>query len=191
MMALTSTLWTINGLATELGISSRVLGRRLWDLPPDQVEHQAGRQVKFWRLARVLKHLKAADRTIVGHCGATADPERVRLLRARARRAEFEVAALQRDLLPSDEVVEAWQQLVAAFRARCLVIPSKLAPQLAATNDRGAVQAVLTAAVREALRELSQFDLPRDCPARPRREPPAGSNGKGRGQRRARAIPVH
>ena len=186
MMALTTQLWTLNAISVELGISSRVLGRRLSDLTPDQVDQQAGRQVKSWRLARVLRHLKAADR-IVGPCGATADPERARLLLARARRAELEVAALQRDLLPSDEVVEAWQQLVAAFRARCLAIPSKLAPQLAATNDRGAVQAVLTAAVREALQELSRFDLPRDRPARPRGEPPAGSNGKSRPRR----APVH
>jgi hypothetical protein len=61
MMALTTQLWTINALATELGISSRVLGRRLSDLRPDQVEQQEGRQVKRWRLARVLKHLKAAS----------------------------------------------------------------------------------------------------------------------------------
>ena len=42
MMALTTQLWTINALATELGISSRVLGKRLSDLAPDQVEQQAG-----------------------------------------------------------------------------------------------------------------------------------------------------
>ena len=65
-MALTTVLWTINGLATELGISHRVLGRRLSNLAPDEVEQQAGRQVKRWRLARVLKHLKAADRTSAG-----------------------------------------------------------------------------------------------------------------------------
>ena len=88
MMALTTQLWTINALATDLGISSRVLGRRLSDLRPDEVEQQAGRQVKSWRLARVLKHLKVADRTIVGPCGATADAERARLARARARKAE-------------------------------------------------------------------------------------------------------
>ena len=114
MMALTTQLWTLNALSVELGISSRVLGRRLSDLAPDQVEQQAGRQVKSWRLARALKHLKAADRTVGP---ATADPERARLVRARARRAELEADALERSLLPFDEVVQAWQQLVAAFRA--------------------------------------------------------------------------
>ena len=184
MMALTTQLWTINALSVELGISSRVLGRRLSDLAPDDVELQDGRQVKRWRLARALKHLRA-DRAIVGP--ATADPERARLARARARKAELEVASLERSLLPFDEVVEAWQQLVAAFRAKCLALPSKMAPRLVMSETR-IIQAALTAAVREALEELSRFDLPRD---RPGREPPAGSNGKSRGQRRARATPVH
>ena len=125
MMALTTQLWTINALSVEFGISSRVLGRRLSDLPPDQVEHQAGRQVKRWRLARVLRHLKAANRTSAGSNGATADPKRVRLARARARKAELEMAALERSLLPFDEVVGAWQQLVTAFRAKCLALPSR------------------------------------------------------------------
>ena len=45
--------------------------------------------------------------------------ERMRLLMAQAEHKELEVAALQRSLLPFDEVVAAWEQLVAAFRARC------------------------------------------------------------------------
>jgi hypothetical protein len=40
-LALTTQLWTINALATELGISHRVLGRRLSNLAPDEVEQQA------------------------------------------------------------------------------------------------------------------------------------------------------
>lgn len=186
-MALTTQLWTINALSVELGISSRVLGRRLSDLAPDQVEQQAGRQVKRWRLARILRHLKAADRTTAGSSGEKADTERVRLARARARKAELEIATLERSLLPFDQVVQAWQQLVAAFRARCLALPSKLAPRLTVMNARTEIQAALTAAVREALEELARFDLPRDRPGR-RGEPPAGPNGKSRGQRRA---PVH
>lgn len=112
--------------------------------------------------------------------------ERARLTRAQARTAEIELAALERTLLPFDQVVEAWQQLVAAFRAKCLALPSKMAPRLAMTSTRE-IQAELTAGVREALQELSQFDLPRDRPGS-RGEPPAGANGK---SRRARAIPVH
>jgi hypothetical protein len=107
---------------------------------------------------------------------------------ALSRKLEYEKACGR--LLPADEVVQAWQQLVAAFRARCLALPTKLAPQLAVMNERREIQAALTAAVREALEELSRFDLPHDRPGRPRGEAPAGANGKSR-PRRARAIPVH
>lgn len=132
--------------------------------------------------------------------------ERMRLLTARAEHKELEVAALHQSLLPFDEVVAAWEQLVAAFRARCLALPSKLAPRLAVIHERRKIQDALTSEIREALQELARFDLAGRGPARgaqgrPGREPPAGANGKsvGRpklavkpgGQRRARTVPVH
>ena len=132
--------------------------------------------------------------------------ERARLTRAQAEHKELEVAALHRSLLPFDEVVAAWEQLVAAFRAKCLALPSKLAPRLAVIHERRKIQDALTAEIREALQELSRFDLAgkpaaRGAQGRPGREAPAGANGKsvGRpklalkpgGQRRARTVPVH
>jgi phage terminase Nu1 subunit (DNA packaging protein) len=79
--------------------------------------------------------------------------ERMRLLTAQAEHKELEVAELQRSLLPSDDVMGAWEQLVAAFRARCLAIPARMAPRLAAMNERERIQDALTAEVREALQE--------------------------------------
>ena len=114
--------------------------------------------------------------------------ERVRLVAAQADHEELKVAELQRSLLPSDAVLDAWEEVRAGFRTRSLAIPSKLAPRLAVIHERQEIQAILTAEVRAALTELSQFDLPRDRPARPRGKPPPGSNGKSRGQRRA---PIH
>lgn len=130
--------------------------------------------------------------------------ERMRLLTAQAEHKELEVAALHRSLLPFDEVVAAWEQLVAACRARCLALPSKLAPRLAVIHERRKIQDTLTAEIREALQELARFDLPgptRAAQSRRGVQPPAGANGKsmGRskpalkpgGQRRARTVPVH
>jgi hypothetical protein len=113
-----------------------------------------------------------------------------------AHKAEIEVAALERSLLRFDEVVAAWEQLVAAFRARCLAMPSKLAPRLAVMHERKTIQAALNVEVRAALQELSRFELSGKPPARRAqsrtdRGAPAGSNGKSRGHRRARVIPVH
>jgi hypothetical protein len=51
-------LWSINGLSAELGIDRRTLGKRLSNLPPDGEGIEAGKTVRRWRLARVLKHLR-------------------------------------------------------------------------------------------------------------------------------------
>lgn len=130
--------------------------------------------------------------------------ERMRLLTAQAEHKELEVAALHRSLLPFDEVVAAWQQVVAAFRAKCLALPSKLAPRLAVIHERRKVQDALTVEIREALEELSRLELAGEARGQerpPSREPTAGANGKSmgrskpaaepRGQRRTRTVPVH
>ncbi len=99
------------------------------------------------------------------------------------RKLEYE--RLSGELIPAEEIVGAWQQLVAAFRSRILSLPSKLAPQVEMRESRY-IQTTLTAAVREALEELSQFRLPR------RR---ARGNGSAKpepgGPRRPRTAPVH
>jgi phage terminase Nu1 subunit (DNA packaging protein) len=122
--------------------------------------------------------------------GQDAHTERVRLVRARARRAELEADALEGTLLLENDVVFAWQQIISAFRARTLAIPSRLAPQLVMIHDRKTIQAILTQEVRAALQELSGFDLASAAPAR---DPQgrsdgetAGANGKSR-----RITPVH
>ncbi len=75
------------------------------------------------------------------------------------RKLEYE--RLSGELIPAEEIVGAWQQLVAAFRAKCLALPSKLAPRLVGINESRTIQNILNVAVREALQELSQFRLPR------------------------------
>ena len=119
--------------------------------------------------------------------------ERSRLTRAQAEHKELEVAALHRSLLPFDEVVTAWQQLVAAFRTKCLALPSKLAPQLAATNEIREIQGYIEGGIREALEDLSRFTLARAGPARDsesgrRRKAPAEDHPKPVGRQARRAI---
>lgn len=85
--------------------------------------------------------------------------ERTRLLKAQADKMEIEVAKIEGALIPADQVVLAWQQLVAAARAKFLALPSRLAPQLAGNHDIQAIKEAITEAVREALEELSRFRL--------------------------------
>jgi phage terminase Nu1 subunit (DNA packaging protein) len=90
---------------------------------------------------------------------ADVHTERARLVRAQAEFREMETARLYRELLPFDEVVTAWQQLITAFRAKCLALPSKLAPLLVAIDEIGEIQDHIERGVREALEDLSRFKL--------------------------------
>jgi hypothetical protein len=59
-MAMIPHLWSISSLSIELGIDRRTLSKKLSTLRPDAEGIEAGKTVRRWRLARVLKHLKAA-----------------------------------------------------------------------------------------------------------------------------------
>ena len=130
--------------------------------------------------------------------------ERTRLLKARADKAELEVDERKGALIPADRVIEAWEQLVAAFRAKCLALPSKLASQLVAVNGIREIQDTISGGVREALEELSRFELADgtqagDTESRAGGAAPAEADSKRvgkrkpaaqpRGQRRARPVP--
>ncbi|MDQ3565918.1 MAG: hypothetical protein M3436_18085 [Pseudomonadota bacterium] len=57
-MAITTQLWTISGLSIELVIDRRTLAKRLASLRPDDMRTEGGKQIKRWRLSRVLAHLQ-------------------------------------------------------------------------------------------------------------------------------------
>lgn len=58
-MPITETLWSVSGLSVELGIDRRALAAQLATLRPDDMRTEKGgkRQIKRWRLQRVLAHL--------------------------------------------------------------------------------------------------------------------------------------
>lgn len=83
--------------------------------------------------------------------------------RDRARRefhnaniAELEEAEKRGSLLPRDEMVAAYQGLVANCRAKLLSVPAKLAPQLLGVETMAEVEAILAESIREALAELER-----------------------------------
>ena len=82
--------------------------------------------------------------------------EKTRLTSAQADKIELENAVRQGKLLEASECERAWSGLVGNSRARLLAIPSKLAPELAITNDPIAVENRLKLAIHEVLWELSK-----------------------------------
>ncbi|MFH0351042.1 MAG: hypothetical protein ACHBMF_03785 [Chromatiales bacterium] len=85
--------------------------------------------------------------------------ERTRLLKAQADKTELEIDERMGALLPAERIIAVWEQLVAAFRAKCLALPSKLAPLLRGKDAVQDIKEIIAAGVREALEELSRFEL--------------------------------
>lgn len=178
--------------ASELATLFNVTDKRIYQLAREGIIPREGG--RFELVSAVQGYVKFLQDLAGGRIERRdVHSERARLTRAQAEYKEMEVARLQRSLLPFDEVVTAWQQLVAAFRTKCLALPSKLAPQLAATNETREIQGYIEGGIREALEDLSRFTLARGGPARNsergrRRKAPAEAHPKPVGRRARRAI---
>lgn len=84
--------------------------------------------------------------------------ERARLARAQTSKAEIEIAAKQRELLPADEVRRVVGGAFHAVRVRLLALGRSVAERcaVAAQQSTAAIQAVIDDAVHEALTELAE-----------------------------------
>lgn len=96
-----------------------------------------------------------------GRPGGDLDPQQERALLDRARRREVELRLQEREgvLIPADRVEETWIRLVHTFRARMLILPSKLSPLLARESDAGVISGIIEGMLYEAMTELSEADV--------------------------------
>ena len=78
--------------------------------------------------------------------------------RARCKKIELEIQVLQGDLHRAEDVERVMNDMLGAYRSRCLSIPYKLAPQLVSITDISIIQAAIKKEVYEALTELSNYD---------------------------------
>lgn len=78
--------------------------------------------------------------------------------RARRQKTELELQIMRGDLHRSEDVRRVMNDMLGAFRARILSIPSKFSPQLVGLTEIPPIKMVLKQAVHEALEELSDYD---------------------------------
>jgi phage terminase Nu1 subunit (DNA packaging protein) len=86
------------------------------------------------------------------------DSQRERLAAAQAEKVEAENAVRRGFLADVRRVLAAWAELVAAFRAKVLAIPTKLAPQLTNVSDPKVIAGRIRAELYAALAELAAGD---------------------------------
>ncbi|MEM1344744.1 MAG: hypothetical protein AAGI34_09220 [Pseudomonadota bacterium] len=108
-----------------------------------------------------IRHLRAAASNRVQDTeeGRDLTAERTRLSKEQADRLEMENAAKRGELLDRKSVDHAVINAFTRVRARMLAVPSRLAPQVAATADPSEAFSLLEAAIQEALHELSENDV--------------------------------
>lgn len=156
-MAMTRQLWSISSAAVELGKDRRTIADRLRDVPADG---QINPRVKGWFLPTIMQAL-AGDAPAEGAPDYQA--EKARLTQAQADAQEMKNAQARRELLARADVDAAAEGAFARVRAKLLGVPSKVAAEVAAEDDPIRCQAIVQAAVDEALSELAATDLADLC----------------------------
>lgn len=90
--------------------------------------------------------------------GSTYDEARTRKVNAEAEIAELELAKIHGTLVVAEDVVSAWEDVLAAAKAKFLSIPTKAAPIVAAESEPGVCQKIIEDLVHEALEEFSNYE---------------------------------
>jgi phage terminase Nu1 subunit (DNA packaging protein) len=84
--------------------------------------------------------------------------EKTLLIRANRQKVELELQIMRGELHRSEDVRRVMNDMLGAFRARVLAIPSKVAPRLIAQTNAAVIQNIIKNEVYEALQELSEYD---------------------------------
>lgn len=90
--------------------------------------------------------------------GSSYDEARTRKVNAEAEIAELELKKIHGELVVADDVVSAWNDVLAALKAKLMSIPAKGAPIVSAESNTGVCKSVLEDLIMEALEELSNYD---------------------------------
>jgi phage terminase Nu1 subunit (DNA packaging protein) len=135
--------------AKILGTTTKTV--QLWEVPSHS---RKGRELVYyipeivaWRVAQLEGRHGPDDLCL--------EAERARLAAAQADKTELDLAVRRGELLSVGLVYRAWETLLIGVRARMLALPTKLAAELAITQDSNAIRARLTDEVIEILAEAS------------------------------------
>ena len=90
--------------------------------------------------------------------GSSYDEARTRKTNAEAQIAEIELEKVRGELVPAEEVVSAWNDVLGALKSKLMSIPTKGAPILATEVQAGVCQKILEDLITEALEELSNYE---------------------------------
>lgn len=146
--------WTLARIAKVFGLDRQTLTRRILEakLEPAKKTDYATYYYPREIVAMLMDHkeVRAVDLEAKG-----AD---ARYREAKAKQAELKLKALERELVPADEVVRSLSDLLVAVRRKMLAIPSKVAPRMTKAKTPEAAMALLKTEVSAALEDLANAE---------------------------------
>lgn len=93
------------------------------------------------------------------HVAASIAESRARSEAAKAERAEIELAALKGELVPLEDVQDAWVVMATNMRARMLELPGKAGPEAMTARTPYEATEIVRSHVNTALEELANADV--------------------------------
>ena len=139
----TKRLFSANALAFELDQDRRAISQALATVPPDSTDKAGSPR---WYLATALPHLPLG--------AGSVEDERRRWFKARAARAELELAREEGRYVLAEDAEETWRIMASAIHAGLLAVPGIAAPQCAGRSARE-VRAVLERVIYGRLEALA------------------------------------
>jgi phage terminase Nu1 subunit (DNA packaging protein) len=151
-----------------------------WDRDgmPRAVGGGSGRQALYRPSACVTWRQGQIEAKFAGLEGLNPQVERAKRDRAQGRLAEQLHRRREGDLLERADVQRGWLSIVLAVRSRLLRMPTSLADACAAATTPAEIERILTAEMRGALTELSNWTPPTEPTT-----PPATTAGRKRSPR--------
>jgi phage terminase Nu1 subunit (DNA packaging protein) len=111
-------------------------------------------------LKKYLLYIKTKSDNQIDNSHSEKDYQIEKTMHERAKRkiAELDLAQMQGKLHDATDIEREMTKMLAAFRAKILSIPSKIAPQLIAQSEISIIESILETEVYNALSELSEYD---------------------------------
>ena len=153
-MAYTAQDWSLGGLAVELAMDRRTVGKKIGNLEPVRITGRA----KFYLMADVV-------RTLMGYKGESGEAdaldlstERARLAKEQADKTGMENKRLRRDIFTGAELARPIDKMISDCRLSLLAIPTKAAPHVLGCKTVAEAEGVLKTYVHESLNDLKSRD---------------------------------
>lgn len=161
-------LKSFDGLVVSTSVIADITGltqRRVRQLAEEKVMEKTanGRYELVPVIRKYIMHLRAGTDTKQGRSKkeqVKVDLESEKALHERAKRekAELALAEMRGKMHQAEDVERVMNDMLGAFRAKLLGMPSKIAPVLIARNEIAVIQELLQKEIYEALQELAEYD---------------------------------